>query len=91
MLSGEETIIGLQYAALLPNVKFVGKFVLEYQPITGVANGLLKILGLGKFSSDFEISEAFVLSLGISFLHACIFCVSVWDFCAHRLGLGFSN
>ena len=38
-----------------------------------------------------EISEAFVLSLGISFLHACIFRVSVSDFCAHRLGLGFSN
>ena len=32
-----------------------------------MANGLLKILGLGKFSSDLEISEAFVLSLGISF------------------------
>ena len=57
----------------------------------GVANGILKILGLGKFLSDLEISEAFVLSLGISFLHAYIFCVSVLDFCAYRLGLGFSN
>ena len=38
-----------------------------------MANGLFKILGLGKFSSDLEISEAIVLSLGISFLHACIF------------------
>ena len=35
-----------------------------------MANGLLKMLGLSKFSSDLEISEAFVLSLGISFLHS---------------------
>ena len=48
---------------------------LEYccRDCLGVANGLLKILGLGKFSSDLEISESFVVSLGISVLHLCIF------------------
>ena len=58
----------------------------------GVANGFLKPLGLGKFSSDLEILETFVLSLGILFQISCIFLyVSVSDFCAHLLGLGFSH
>ena len=57
----------------------------------GVAQWSCENPGLSKFLAGLKISESFVLSLGISFLHACIFCVSVSDFCAHRLGLGFSN
>ena len=35
----------------------------------GVANGTSKNVGLGKFWQDLEISEAFLTSLEISFLH----------------------
>ena len=35
----------------------------------GVANGTLKNVGLGKFWQDFEISEAFLISIEVSFLH----------------------
>ena len=46
----------------------------------GVANGLLKILALGKkkVSSDLEISEAFVLSLGIPFVCMYFFTPTWW-------------
>ena len=40
----------------------------------GVANGTQKILGLGKFWSDLEISEAFLMSHEVSFF--CVFFVS---------------
>ena len=33
----------------------------------GVANGTSKIVGLGKFCQDLEISEAFMISLEVSF------------------------
>ena len=46
--------------------------------VLGVTNGTQKILGLGKFWSDLEISEAFLMSHEVSF-----FCVS--------LCLGVSN
>ena len=35
----------------------------------GVANGTSKNVGLGKFWQDREISEAFSISLEVSFLH----------------------
>ena len=37
--------------------------------ILGVANGTLKNVGLRKFWQDLEISEAFLISLEVSFLH----------------------
>ena len=40
--------------------------------LTGVANGTLKILDLGNFGSDLEISEAFGMSLKVSFF-MCFF------------------
>ena len=38
-------------------------------PFVGVANGTTKNVGLGKFWQDLEISEAFLISLEVSFLH----------------------
>ena len=38
-------------------------------PSLGVANGTSSNMGLGKFWQDLEISEAFLTSLEISFLH----------------------
>ena len=35
----------------------------------GVANGTSKNVGLGKFWRDLEISEAFLISLKVSFLY----------------------
>ena len=35
--------------------------------IAGVANGTSKNVGLGKFCQDLEISEAFMISLEVSF------------------------
>ena len=35
----------------------------------GVANGTSKNVGLGKFWQDLEISEAFLISLEVSFFH----------------------
>ena len=35
----------------------------------GVANGTSKNVGLRKFWQDLEISEAFLISLEVSFLH----------------------
>ena len=35
--------------------------------IIGVANGTSKNVGLGKFCQDLEISEAFMISLEVSF------------------------
>ena len=39
----------------------------------GVANGTLKNVGLGKFWQDLEISEAFLISLKVSFFHSLLF------------------
>ena len=44
----------------------LGFFMLQY---LGVANGISKNVGLGKFWQDLEISEAFLISLEVSFLH----------------------
>ena len=35
----------------------------------GVANGISKNVGLGKFCQDLKISEAFMISLEVSFFH----------------------
>ena len=48
--------------------KFSSSKLVEY-PILGVANGTSKNVGLGKFWQDLEISEAFLISLEVSFLH----------------------
>ena len=40
-----------------------------YYRLKGVANGTSKNVGLGKFWQDLEISEAFLISLEVSFLH----------------------
>ena len=37
--------------------------------LQGVANGTWKNVGLGKFWQDLEISEVFLISLEVSFLH----------------------
>ena len=39
----------------------------------GVVNGTSKNVGLGKFWQDLEISEAFLTSLKVSFLHGLLF------------------
>ena len=41
-------------------------------PCMGVANGTSKNLGLGKFWQDLEISEAFLISLEVSFFHGLL-------------------
>ena len=46
-----------------------GAYFLPYRPRLGVANGTSKNVGLGKFWQNLEISEAFLTSLEISFLH----------------------
>ena len=38
-----------------------------------MANGTSKNAGLGKFWQDLEISNAFLISLEVSFLHGLIF------------------
>ena len=39
----------------------------EPLPIAGVPNGTLENVGLGKFGQDLQISEAFLVSLEVSF------------------------
>ena len=46
-----------------------GQVRTEFCTRVGVANGTLKNVGLGKFWQVFEISEAFLISLEVSFLH----------------------
>ena len=46
----------------------VSRFV-ACDPNIGVANGTSKNVGLGKFWQDLEISEVFLISLEVSFLH----------------------
>ena len=50
--------------------------------LLGVANGTSKNVGLGKFWQDLEISEAFLISLEVSFFHGLL--LPFWS-----LGLGF--
>ena len=43
-----------------------------HKPIKGVVNGTMKNVGLGKFWQNLEISEAFLVSLEVSFLHGLL-------------------
>ena len=47
----------------------VSKNEIEGLQVLGVANGISKNVGLGKFWQYLEISEAFLISLEVSFLH----------------------
>ena len=44
----------------------------EPLPIAGVPNGTSENVGLGKFWKDLEISEAFLVSLEVSFFHGLL-------------------
>ena len=56
----------------------------------GVANATLKNLGLRKFWQDLEISEAFLTSLEISFLHGLfLLFLSLESFYQRVSGSGF--
>ena len=48
---------------------FLCDFIYTSPCKTGVANSTTKNVGLGKFWQDLEISEAFLISLEVSFLH----------------------
>ena len=64
-------------------------FTLISVSMVGVANGTSKNVGLGKFWQDLEISEAFLISLEVSFLHGCIHFFESRNFLPKSLGLGF--
>ena len=55
----------------------------------GVANGTQKILGLGKFWSDLEISEAFLMSHEVSFFFVFFVSRSLEFLAAGSRSLGF--
>ena len=56
----------------------------------GVANGTFKNVGLGKFWQDLKISEAFLTSLEISFLHGLfLLFLSLQTFYQRVSGLDF--
>ena len=56
----------------------------------GVANGTSKNVGLGKFWQDLEISEAFLISLEVSFLYGLILLfLSLETFYQRVSGSGF--
>ena len=58
--------------------------------VEGVANGTSKNVGLGKFWQDLEISEAFLISLKVSFFHGLLLLfLSLETFSPKSLGLGF--
>ena len=61
----------MQFIRLAFSVSFTAKLLSSRfnGPILGVANGTSKNVGLGKFWQDLEISEAFLISLEVSFLH----------------------
>ena len=56
----------------------------------GVVNGTSKNVGLGKFCQDLENSEAFLVSLEVSFLHGLILLfLSLETFCLRVSGSDF--
>ena len=58
--------------------------------IRGVANGTWKNMGLGKFWQDLEISEAFLISLEVSFLNGLyLLFLSLETFCQRVSGSDF--
>ena len=55
-----------------------------------MANGISKNVGLGKFWQDLKISEAFLISLEVSFFHGLfLLFLSLGNFVPKNLGLGF--
>ena len=58
--------MGVDYAAV---TAIYTLFEQSPHRILGVANGTSENVGLGKFWQDLEISEAFLISLEVSFLH----------------------
>ena len=55
-----------------------------------MANGTSKNVGLGKFWQDLEISEAFLISLEVSFFHGLLLLFSCLEiFSPKSFGLGF--
>ena len=54
-----------------------------------MANGTTKNVGLGKFWQDLEISEAFLISLEVSFLHGLFLLFLSLETFYQSLGLGF--
>ena len=57
---------------------------------TGVVNGTSKNMGIGKCWQDLEISEAFLISLEVSFLHGLFLpFFESRNFLPKGLGLGF--
>ena len=55
----------------------------------GVPNGTSKNVGLGKFWQDLEISQAFLISLEVSFFHGLFLLFKSRKFSPKGLGLGF--
>ena len=55
----------------------------------GVVNGTSKNVGIGKCWQDLEISEAFLISLKVSFLHGLFLLFLSQHFLPKSLGLGF--
>ena len=53
-------------------VPLLGVFCDSSYCFVGVANGTSKNVGLGKFWQDLEISEAFLVSLEVSFFHGLL-------------------
>ena len=58
-------------------------------PKVGVANGTTRNVGRGKFWQDLEISEAFLISLEVSFLHGLFLLFLSRNFLPKSLRLGF--
>ena len=62
----------------------------SHRKTIGLANGTSKNVGLGKFWQDLEISEAFLISLEVSFLHGLFLpFLSLETFCQRVSGSDF--
>ena len=68
---------------------FTNQWFLSKTGSEGVANGTSKNVGLGKFWQDLEISEAFLISLEVSFFHGLFYFFESRKFSPKGLGLGF--
>ena len=65
-------------------------FAIRERRKSGVANGTLKNVGLGKFWQDLEIFKAFLISLEVLFLHGLFSpFFECRNFLLRSLGLGF--
>ena len=78
----------IHYQGFSPYSNF--KFASSKIPIGEVANGISQNVGLGKFWQYLEISEAFLISLEVSFLHGLfLLFLKSQNFLPKSLGLGF--